>query len=152
MRQTKAHSSSETGCTDSLEFLTRAISASFGSAFISPSVTGFGKAPTAQTSTQFQRPVGSVELGMNFVDHPHDADDLLLMNRVVEKAQIAALHGAHIFLRESVAHAAPLFAARPGFKLVAPGEGSRLGFEQPIGHAPQPAVFIRLRESPRRCA
>ena len=40
MRQISAHSSGRTGCTESLELLTRIISESFGLALISASVTG----------------------------------------------------------------------------------------------------------------
>ena len=43
-----------TGCTDSLEYFTSAMSLSFGSALIAASVTGFGSGSTAAVVTATQ--------------------------------------------------------------------------------------------------
>src|SRR5262245_28608637 len=57
---TKAHCCAVTGCTDSREYLTSAISLSFGSAFTAASVTGLGTGFTAFTSTALNTPFSSV--------------------------------------------------------------------------------------------
>src|SRR5438128_10019399 len=58
--QTKAHSWAVTGCTDNREYLTSAISLSFGSALTAASVTGLGTGFTAFTSTALNAPFSSV--------------------------------------------------------------------------------------------
>src|SRR5215475_11614651 len=58
--QTKVHSWAVTGCTDNREYLTSAISLSFGSAFTAASVTGFGTGFTAFTSTALNTPFSSL--------------------------------------------------------------------------------------------
>ena len=54
--QTSFHSLSVTGCTDRREYLTSAMSFSFGSAFTAASVTGFGSGSTAPVVTATQGP------------------------------------------------------------------------------------------------
>ena len=60
MRQTSAHSAAVTGCTDSREFLTSTMSASFGLSLAAANDTGFGMSATARTSTHFHTPVSSL--------------------------------------------------------------------------------------------
>src|SRR5215813_8826174 len=60
---TKAHSWAVTGCTDNREYLTSAISLSFGSALTAASVTGLGTGFTAFTSTALNTPFSSVGSG-----------------------------------------------------------------------------------------
>src|SRR5580704_13860842 len=54
MRQTVAHSSSVTGCTERRDSVTNAILARAGSAFTATRETGFGKGATALKSTSTQ--------------------------------------------------------------------------------------------------
>ena len=61
--QTIFHSSAVTGCTDSREYFTSAMSVSFVSALIAASVTGVVSGLTALTSTQTNLPVLSVGSG-----------------------------------------------------------------------------------------
>ncbi len=51
MAQTFAHSAAVTGCTESRESLTSAISLSFGSPLMATSVTGVSNGVSARTST-----------------------------------------------------------------------------------------------------
>ena len=64
------------------------------------------------------------------LDHLN-ANDLLLVDRVVEEAQIATLHGFHIIRGLIVADPVPAFTFSTLFHLIFPGPGIRLGFEQP---------------------
>src|SRR3954453_20708763 len=57
---TSFHSGPVTGWTESREYLTSAMSLSFGSAFTAASVTGFGTGFTAFTSTALNTPFSSV--------------------------------------------------------------------------------------------
>ena len=111
------------------------MSAKRGSALMSASVTGLGNGPTARTSTQFQRPVGSVEFGVDFrhdADHAHDA---LFIDGMIEEAQVANLHGPHVLLGERITDPAPFLALGASLELILPGEGARLRLEQPKSHA-----------------
>src|ERR1700730_5196514 len=58
--QTMPHSLSVTGCTESREYLTRAISFRRGSALIAARLIGFGSGFTLRTSTATNMPFGSV--------------------------------------------------------------------------------------------
>ena len=90
--QTRAHSSAVTGCTDSREYLTSAMSLSFGSALTAASVTGFGTGFTRLHVDRHEHAllVGRVRIG--FLDDLDDADDLLLVAGVIEEGEIALLH------------------------------------------------------------
>src|SRR5262245_17163963 len=60
---TSFHSWAVTGCTERREYLTSAISLSFGSALTAASVTGLGTGFTAFTSTALNTPFSSVGSG-----------------------------------------------------------------------------------------
>ena len=82
-----------TGCTDSREYFTSAMSLSFGSALIAASVTGFGNGSTRRgvhgdPGLAFFR--GRVRIG--FADDLADADHLLLVAGVIEEKIVAFLH------------------------------------------------------------
>ena len=64
MRQTSFHSGAVTGCTESREFTTSIILASFGFALTATSVTGFGMALSARTSTHCHVPGIVLGVGM----------------------------------------------------------------------------------------
>ena len=134
MRQTSAHSSAVTGCTERRELMTSTILASFGLALAASSVTGFGTGATAFTSTHSHLPLSSLAIGMGERDHLQDADDLLALVRVIEEAQVAELHRPHVVARLVVAHAVPGLALGAARDEVVPREGIGLGFHQPIGH------------------
>ena len=82
-----------TGCTESREYFTSAMSLSFGSALIAASVTGFGSGSTARG---LHGDPGLALLGgrirIGFADHLADADDLLLVAGVIEEKLVALLH------------------------------------------------------------
>ena len=91
MRHTSLHSSAVTGCTESRAVRTSAMSASFGLALAAASVTGFGTSHTARTSTHCHSPVSSFGIGMRQRAHLDDADDLLVLARMIEEAEVAEL-------------------------------------------------------------
>src|SRR5690606_3428042 len=64
----------------------------------------------------------------------HDADDALLVNRVIEEAEIANLHRLHMFLGQRVPHTVPFAALRPKLHLIFTREGARFRLEQPVIH------------------
>ena len=108
--QTAFHSSAVTGCTDSREYFTSAMAASFLSALMAAIVTGFGSGLSALMSTQTNFPVLSVGIGIGLLDDLGDADDLLALVGMVEERLVALLHVDEILPRGEIAHAGPGFA------------------------------------------
>ena len=75
-------------------------------------------------------------IGVMFLHHLDDADDALLVDRMIEEAGIALFHGLHVVVGLIVAHPVPVLDAL--FHLIVPGPGAGLGFEQPMGHDVSP--------------
>src|SRR5262245_53882929 len=69
----------------------------------------------------------------------YDADDVEPLVRVVEEAEIADLHGAHVVARRVVAYAVPFLAGLALLLEHVEGEGIRLRLEQPVLHRGAPA-------------
>src|SRR5207247_677248 len=61
-----------------------------------------------------------------------DADDLLLVDRVVEERRIALLHRLQVHRRQVVAHAVPVLGAFLDLHL--PGPRAGLALDQPMRH------------------
>src|SRR5262249_4865896 len=85
-----------------------------------------------------------------FADDLNDADNPLLIARMIEEAEIALLHFLHIFRGLPVAHAAPRLALGAPLLLHVPGKCLGCGFEQPIGHVSH--SDLRGRASSRSAA
>ena len=133
MRHTSFHSSGRTGWTESREVRTSAMSASFGLALAAARVTGLRH--IAHGAHVDALPGARVVLGVGMRRRAHldDADDLLALARVIEKAEVAQLHGDHVVARHEVAHARP--TARPSCPSpsASPRSALGLGLEQPVG-------------------
>ncbi len=79
---------------------------------------------------------------MGELDHLADADDLLALVRVIEEAEVAHGHLAHVVAGLEVAHAGPRLALFALGDEVVPREGVGFGFEQPVGHCARDLVLI----------
>ena len=106
---------------------------SFGLAFAAARLTGLGMSQTARTSTHFHTPVSSFGVGVRQRTHLDDADDLLVLARMIEKAEVAQLHGFHVVAGDEIAHARPRLALLAARLLHLPGVLIRLRLEQPVG-------------------
>ena len=133
MRHTSFHSSAVTGWTESRAVLTSAMAASFGLALAAARLTGLGMSQTARTSTHFQMPVSSVGVGMGGGAHLDHADDLLVLARVIEEAEVAQLHGLHVVAGHEIAHPRPGLALLAARLLHLPRVLVGLRLEQPVG-------------------
>ena len=110
MRQTSFHSAGVTGCTESRPSRTSAISESFGFALTSLERRRVRHiAHGADVDALPARIVGG-GVGVGKRADLGDADDVQPLVGMVEEAEIADLHGAHVVAGGIVAHAIPLRA------------------------------------------
>jgi len=87
-------------------------------------------------------------IGVRGCAHLDDADDLLVLARMIEKAEVAQLHRLHVVAGHEIAHARPRLALLAARLLHLPGVLLRLRLEEPIG---RPGPLRGRRRRSRLC-
>ena len=87
-----------------------------------------------------------------FPDHLNDADNRLADVRMIEEAQIASLHRAHVVARLIVPDTLPFLSYLALRHLMVPSPGVGFGFEKPAGHHPMTFFHSRIATESKRPA